>query len=147
MSTFYKTFSRKKQQVYKAKMLIYNGIINKLTIGEREEMSDLTLVRPSIDYAWPEPKTAVLLAKEKINILEVHSIPCGENHDAFQFQVEFYFEPGNNQKPRWVKMPISACGRDFEVCVQWVIYRVWQTRQLYEQYLTHPSEVDLETWE
>lgn len=110
-------------------------------------MPNLQLSQPSGQYCLPESKTLLLLAKERINILEAHPISSAGDAAAFQFQIEFYFDPQTNQKPSWVKTAICATGRDFEDCVEWVIYRVWQMRELYATYLRNPEKVDLGTWE
>lgn len=118
-------------------------------------MEEITFTtEPAADHKWgsrgyaePYDKTGALLAILKINILGSKRILYSdENGVAFEFQVEFYYEPKDDSKPRWVKTLINSCGPDTETAIQWVIYRVQEYRKLADMYYQNREKADLEKW-
>lgn len=102
---------------------------------------------PEGGYAEPWDNTGALLALSRINIMDVHKIEYASDRElAFQFQIEYYFEPPDKSKPRWVKLAIAASGRDYETALQWVVYRVWQIREKAKLHYNNPEEAGLERW-
>lgn len=113
-------------------------------------MDEITFQRqPLRGYCHPEPKTTLLLARLKINILSARFVMEFEStrNQQYEFEVEYLFDPGNDQKPFWSKLTIEAVGDDYETAVQWVIYRVNQVRQLNQALLADPESVGLDVWE
>lgn len=105
--------------------------------------------QPRAGYCHPETKTALLLARLRINILSARFVMEFKTtrRQQYEFEVEYLFDPGDEQKSFWPKMMVEVIADDYETAVQWVIYRVNEARRLNKQFLSNPESVELDVWE